>query len=181
MDDLGTYIKMYRKSLYSDVFLNANLWQLFSYCLFRAQFKDSDYSNGNKVIKLKPGQFRTGRREIAQFFGVSDSVVYKRLQALKDMGMIQLKGDRRGTTVTVVNWGKYQGNTENGNHKSNNTAHNSKHNTEDNSAHTIKEIKKDKKEKKIEDEIPITDDMTDEELFEARAKRMKKEVANGNI
>lgn len=175
MDNPGSYFKTYRKIIFSDVFMNPNLLQLWIYCLSRASFKNSDYTNGNKVIKLKPGQFRTGRRELALALGINESTAYKRLQALKAMEMVQLKSDRRGTTVTVVNWGKYQDNPGSGNSKSNNTGNNRRNNTD----HTIKEIKKDKKEKNNTSDLPEKE-MTEEEEFEARAAAMER-MKHGNI
>lgn len=175
---------MHRKIVKSNVFLDSHLLQLWIYCLARASHKDNDYPNGSKIIKLKPGQFRTGRRELAMDMRVNENTIYKRLLMLKKLGMVELKSDRKGTTVTVVNWGEYQDISGNGNNQSNNkrnnTSSSSSNSTSNNKRNTYKEIKKEEKEKNKDTDLPVTEE-TEEELFKKKAERMKEEKTNGYL
>ena len=55
------YVKLYRQSIESSVFQNANLWKVWTYCLMRANHKENKILFHGDEITLTPGEFVVGR------------------------------------------------------------------------------------------------------------------------
>ena len=98
MSDTKTgYVKIYRKSIDSDVFKNPYAWQLFSYCIMMARFK--------KTKKFDIGEFETTQDEIAEDLNVSRKSVNRFLKILKTSNY-EIVGKK--TIIRVNNFSKYQ-------------------------------------------------------------------------
>lgn len=111
------WIKLYRKSLDSQIWQNPHLWQLWCYCLLRANHKTAWVSvktgKGETQVRLQPGQFIFGRFEAAKTLKATPSGTYKRLQKLKKAENLTTQNCVHYTLVTVNNWESYQsGNTQ---------------------------------------------------------------------
>ena len=101
MSDTKTgYVKIYRKSIDSDVFKNPYAWQLFSYCIMMARFK--------KTKKFDIGEFETTQDEIAEALNVSRPSVNKFLKILKVSDYIDYEIVGKKTIIRVNNFSKYQ-------------------------------------------------------------------------
>ena len=111
------WIKLHRQSLGSQVFQNPELWQLWCYCLLRANHKSTwapvKTGKGSTEVHLQPGQFIFGRFEAAKTLTATPSGTYKRLQKLKKAGNVTTQNCTHYTLVTVCNWLSFQcGNTQ---------------------------------------------------------------------
>jgi hypothetical protein len=110
--DGGGWVKLWRKSLDSDVFADPHLWRLFSWCLLSASHTGRHVGvktgRGETVITLGPGQFIYGRKSAARELGWPESTLNDRMKRLEAMGTITIQADTHHSTVTVVNWGLYQ-------------------------------------------------------------------------
>lgn len=98
------WIKLHRKSLDSRVFSDPFLWQLWCWCLMRANWKGS-WKDGREI---KPGQFTCGRNQSADWLNCSPSKWYRGMKTLQEWGQIRMDANSKWTTVTVCNWGTYQ-------------------------------------------------------------------------
>jgi hypothetical protein len=87
------------------VFDDEWLWKLFSWCVMRANFRDSYTADG----LVKRGSFTIGRIAASRELRCSDSRVYRGLKRLESLGSIVLKANSRFTTITVCNYDTYQG------------------------------------------------------------------------
>ena len=103
---MNGYIKLHRKILDNGVFSNAELLKVFLWCLIKANHNKTP----KKVfdIKLKQGQFVTGRSSACEELNIKPSSVYNRLIRLQEYGYIKLESTNKYTIVSVVNYHKYQ-------------------------------------------------------------------------
>jgi len=109
------WIKLHRKSINSQVWRNSHLWQLWCYCLIRAnhqpQWVSVTTGRGETQVYVKAGQFIFGRFSAAKDLRAKPDATYKRLLKLKSMQNLTTQNKYHYTIVTICNWGLYQ-NTE---------------------------------------------------------------------
>lgn len=107
------FVPFWRKSVDSRVFMNAELWHLWSYILFKARSEAGWVSvktgRGNTEVWLEPGQMIFGRYAVAKKLKQNPSTLYKRLMKLKNLGNCNTKNNTHFTIVTVINWRTYAG------------------------------------------------------------------------
>lgn len=61
------------------------------------------------LVTIKRGQFVTGIDKLAQKWGWSRGKVYRFLKTLESEQMLKRKSNTYGTVITIVNYGKFQG------------------------------------------------------------------------
>jgi hypothetical protein len=109
---MNGWVKLWRKSLRSDIFADANLWRLFCWCLLRANRKSRHVSirtgRGSTIVALAAGQFVTGRKKGGAELGWAGNTYRRRLNQLASMGVVVIKPGTHFSIVSIVNWGTYQ-------------------------------------------------------------------------
>lgn len=106
------WVRLHRKLIKSDVFENEKLLKVFIWCLLKASRFGNEIVVGANKINLLPGQFVTGRRKAAIELCMKESTANNYLKRLEAMQMIELNCNSRFTTVTVVNYKLYQGDSK---------------------------------------------------------------------
>ena len=142
MSEIG-WIKLHRKILDNPIFLKPDLYQLFSYCLLRANHSEKKIIWNSKEEILEKGCFITGRKVIAGATGQSESAVYRKLKVLEKLNMITLKSNNKYSVVKVLNYSVYQGEENESEQPLNN-----QRTTTEQPVNTDKNEKNEKKEKK---------------------------------
>ncbi|MCW9705219.1 hypothetical protein [Fodinibius salsisoli] len=114
------WIKIHRKILESRVFSNPELFKLFMLCLIKANHK-KNYVHINGItdpIKVKPGQFITGRNALhREFYAIPANdekgprTIWRWMKRLENWGSISINSSSKYSLVTVANWEKYQNST----------------------------------------------------------------------
>jgi predicted transcriptional regulator len=102
------YIKVWRKIEDSGLIGNPDVCQLFLYLLLKATHKARKYSVGKQMIELQPGQFFTGRMELARVLNSTEKKIRNSLLCLEKHEIICTQGANRGTLISIINWDKYQ-------------------------------------------------------------------------
>lgn len=117
------YIKLYRKSLDSPIFAHQGQWKLFCLCLMKATHKPIEVTIPGilQPVKLKPGQFVTGRYALHRdYHQAGGGKRYSRkaaptayslirwLQNLEKMQILSIKTCNKYSIITVLNWDQYQ-------------------------------------------------------------------------
>ena len=138
------WVKLYRKLLKNPIMQKPGMLQLWIYCLLRANHEPGRAFFGKNEILVQPGQFVTGRFELAHELGVKPITGYKRLQTLRKTGFLNTKSNNKNTLVTIVNWGLYQSAELNDNNKDNN-----KVTTKEQQSNTNKNVKNEKNKRNI--------------------------------
>jgi hypothetical protein len=136
------YVKLHRESMDHPVFDDPWLWKVFTWCIMRANFADSQYKDG----PVERGSFKTGRNAAAESLNASPSSVYRAFLRLKKLGCISLKSNKHWTTITVCNYTTYQSDEE----QARTTGEQQADNERTDSGHHHKNAKNAKNEKKEE-------------------------------
>ncbi|MDD5454543.1 MAG: hypothetical protein PHW62_03480 [Candidatus Ratteibacteria bacterium] len=106
------WIKLYRQSLKSRVFANADLWKVWTWCLLKANHKESWVSvstgRGTTEVKVLPGQFIFGRNVAAEELKMVPSSVRKRMCKLENMGNLNIQRNTHFSIITIIKWKDYQ-------------------------------------------------------------------------
>ncbi|HEX7032035.1 MAG TPA: hypothetical protein VF172_03450, partial [Nitrososphaera sp.] len=106
------WIKLHRRIIDSRVFANEGLLKVWLYCLCRANHEENyvpiKTGRGESEVKVKPGQFISGRKSAARDLKMNSSTVYKRMKKLENMGNINIKSNNHYSVITICNWEGYQ-------------------------------------------------------------------------
>jgi hypothetical protein len=156
----NTYIKLYRKTLNSEVMKDPALLAVWVYLLLNAQWKAKTVKFHGRWMKTQPGQLITGTQKIAEATGLTRDIVRRCLKDLAPTGKgaITRQSTRQGSIITICNWELYQ----NGNGKSPNESPNEAPSDAPWTPHgrpTIQEGKKEKKGKEDPPSIPPKGDV----------------------
>ena len=100
----GDWIKIHRSLMTSDVWPDPWLFQLWVWCLMRANYCDQKWL-GKVVCR---GQFVTGQASAAVELNVSPATWYRGMKKLESFGYITLEANSRFTIVTVCKYNTYQ-------------------------------------------------------------------------
>lgn len=106
------WIKLHRQTLGSTVFQNANLFQVWSWCLLRANHTETKMLWNDKEVTLKPGQFIGGRLKGSEACNMKLSTFRNQITLLKKLGNLDTKSDSKYTLFTVVKWNQFQHSSE---------------------------------------------------------------------
>ncbi len=102
--DYRGWLRLWRKSINSAVFKDANLWHLWSYLMMRANYEERQLLDGRN---LKPGQLVISNEKLAERFKCNKSTIHRRMKKLAKLGNIATHSATSGTLVTIVNWPTY--------------------------------------------------------------------------
>jgi len=112
MDLNGGYIKLFRKTLDSRVFANAEIFKVWIWCLLRANHKNGwvmmKTGRGETEVRIEPGQFIFGRKAASEELKMPQSSIRNRIKKLKNIGNLDIKEDTHYSIITIVNWDTYQ-------------------------------------------------------------------------
>lgn len=145
------FIKLWRKSQDSQVFQNAELWKVWTWCLMRANHKQNwvtiKTGRGETEVRVDPGQFIFGRKAAAKELKMPESSIWKRMKKLKNIENVNIKSDSKYSIVSIVNWEAYNSDEQKGDSKGDKqvTSKEQARNTEKND----KNYKNDKNKEKI--------------------------------
>ena len=103
------WAKLHRKIIDNPIFKKPDLYQLFTYCVLKANHSETKIIWNNKEEILEKGCFITGRKIIAEDTGQSESAIFRRLKVLQDLKIISVKSNNKYSVVKVLNYGVYQG------------------------------------------------------------------------
>lgn len=102
------YIKLWRKTLDSDMLKNHELWAFWCWCLMRATHKPRCATIGFQEIPLEPGQFIFGRKSAAIELKLTERKIRTCLQHLKNSEKVTIKTTNKFSVISIINWHLYQ-------------------------------------------------------------------------
>ena len=105
------YVKLYRKSIDSQVFANMGLWQVWCWCLMKATHKEKwvpiKTGRGETSVFLQPGQFIFGRKTASKKLKMKPSTIQDRMRKLQNMQNLVIQPVTHYSIITILNWGTY--------------------------------------------------------------------------
>jgi hypothetical protein len=136
------WIKLHRKILDNPVFLKPELYQLFSYCLLRANHNETKIIWNSQEETMEKGCFITGRKSIASDLNQNERTIYDRLKLLEKLKMISVKSNNKFSVVKVLNYCIYQGEETDSQQQTNNKPTTNQQQTNTDKNIRTKELKK---------------------------------------
>jgi hypothetical protein len=148
------WIKLHRKIRNNPIFNDLELYRLATICLTEAYHKEVDQPIGNRVIKIEPGQFPTGRFDLHKMYNsglkkkdfVSEKTTWRWLKKLEKLDFLTIKSTNKYSVVSINNWSMYQ--------KSDQQMTN-RWPTDDQQMTTNKNVKNEKNDKNVKEEKTI--------------------------
>ena len=96
-------------------YLNHTLYHLFLHLLIKANFTDKEW----RGIKIKRGQFLTGRKKLSEETGLTEMQVRTALNHLKISNDITIETTKQYSIITIKNYDDYQHNDQQSNQQNN--------------------------------------------------------------
>lgn len=104
-----SWVKLYRKSLKSSIWVNPDYWFIWCWILMRAGHEIKHYPFNGKDIKIEEGSFITGRSKALQELPHITAQKYKSaISYLISTNRITIKTTNKFTIIQVQNWKSYQ-------------------------------------------------------------------------
>ncbi|MEF2782785.1 MAG: DnaD domain protein [Clostridium sp.] len=157
------YIKLYRQIQDTSIWADSNKLKLWLLCLLKATHDGRTQIVGNQTINLEPGQFITGRNDIADDFNrgakrccsVDGQTLFRWLKLFENLKMLNIKSTNKYTIVTLLNWDKYQSNEQQMNIKRTSNEH--QMNTNKNEKNDKNDLKEENFKEEKSDSVPNAD------------------------
>jgi hypothetical protein len=118
---MNGFVRLWRKSMDSQVWQDAALWKVWCWCIMKAAYKETHervkIGTGSTIVKLKPGQFVFQRHAAATQLKMHPSTVRDIMARLSEnptprrhpeLQNIDIQPDTHYSIVTVINWHHYQ-------------------------------------------------------------------------
>jgi len=102
------YVSLYRKILHNPIFKDREAFQLFMYCLLKANHMPGLVIFNRQKIHVARGQFIFGLEKASADLGMSMWKVRSSLDLLISFGMVTRKTTSRYSIITVCNYNYYQ-------------------------------------------------------------------------
>lgn len=141
------WIKLHRKLFENPIYTNANMLKLWIHCLLKASHAEHDQLVGNQMVKLKPGDFVTGRNALAEEFNkgakpdeyVSAITLWRWMKNFEKWEMMNIKTTTKFSVISILKWHEHQQDEH---------QMNSKRTADEQRVNTNKNVKNDKNDKK---------------------------------
>lgn len=114
------FIVLHRKILDHPIWKHEGLVHLFVSLLLLASHKEERFIWNGKEEILMRGQLLTGRFVLGEMLNTNPNTIYKRLQVLENLGIINIKSNNKFSIITIVKYREYQDIPEERNRESNN-------------------------------------------------------------
>jgi uncharacterized phage protein (TIGR02220 family) len=132
------YIKLYRKIRDNPRFHDPDYLALWIWLLVETtKFKKNSIFGGKSII-LAPGQLTTGRKQLSELSGISESKITRLLNLMQSEQQINQQTSNTNRLISITNWNDYQESDQQNEQQMNN-----KRTTDEQQVNTPKEVKED--------------------------------------
>lgn len=108
------FLPLFRKIKENPVWEDNELLAIWVRLLFRANYMDKRWFDGNKFITIKRGSFSTSQPHLAEYLKLPKTTMLRRLAMFENEGMLDIKVDNKYTIITICNYDKYYDAYKNG-------------------------------------------------------------------
>jgi hypothetical protein len=103
-----TYIKLDRSLLKLRYFDNVNVLKVWLWCLMKASYTERERLVGLKTVRLKTGEFVTGRNAASRDLNLPGSTVWTILKLFENDKKIVIKSNNKFSVISVIDYQTYQ-------------------------------------------------------------------------
>lgn len=105
---MNGWIKIHRQLKEKAYYKDSEFIHLWLHLLLCANHANGEYLNGYEIIKLKKGQFVTGRKKLSLETGISESKIERILKVFEIEQQIEQQTNSRNRVISILSWDKYQ-------------------------------------------------------------------------
>lgn len=143
-NNLNGWVKVFRSLSEKGWYKKSDYVHLWVHLLFKATHKGIEYFFNGENLKLKSGQFITGRKKLSDETGINESKIERILNFFeKNEQQIEQQKNNKNRIITILNWDLHQLNEQQAEQQLN-----SKRTTTEQQLNTYKNVKNDKNVKK---------------------------------
>lgn len=102
------YIRIFRSIMDKGWYKDSECVALWLHLLLKANHKGAEFMHGFSIVKLKPGQFVTGRKALSLETGIGESKIERILKLFENEQQIEQQTNSRNRVITILSWDKYQ-------------------------------------------------------------------------
>jgi hypothetical protein len=102
------FVKVWRKTLDSELLQHPRALQLFMHLLLTATSKPCRRIVAGGPVELRPGDVVTGRERLAQELGATVREIRTAMDILKKMEIVTTKATNKYSIISIINWDRYQ-------------------------------------------------------------------------
>ena len=85
------WVKIHRKLIEKGYYKKSKYVHLWIHILLKANHKEKEFLWNDKLVKIKRGQFLTGRKQLAEETGINESSIERILKMLENEHQIENK------------------------------------------------------------------------------------------
>lgn len=102
------WVKIHRQLKDKAYYKDSEFIHLWLHLLLCANHDNGEYLNGYEIVKLKKGQFITGRKKLSLETGISESKIERILKVFESEQQIEQQTNSRNRLISIVSWDKFQ-------------------------------------------------------------------------
>lgn len=102
------WVKIHRQLKDKAYYKDSEFIHLWLHLLLCANHDNGEFLNGYEIVKLKKGQFITGRKKLSLETGISESKIERILKVFESEQQIEQQTNSRNRLISIVSWDKFQ-------------------------------------------------------------------------
>lgn len=102
------WVKIHRQLKDKAYYKDSEFIHLWLHLLLCANHDNGEFLNGYEIVKLKKGQFVTGRKKLSLETGISESKIERILKVFESEQQIEQQTNSRNRLISIVSWDKFQ-------------------------------------------------------------------------
>jgi len=102
------WLKVHRKLKDSSFYKDSQAVHLWLHLLLCANHKEAEVLIGQQIVKVKPGQFITGRKKLSEATGIAESKIQRVLKVFEKCTMIEQQTFTKYRVISITNFTEYQ-------------------------------------------------------------------------
>lgn len=116
MDNSG-WIKVFRSLMNKCWYSDSEYVHLWLHLLLKANHKEAEVLLNNKIVKIKSGQFITGRKKLSKETGINESKIERILKCFESDQQIEQQTNSKSRLISISYWNEYQDSEQQKNNK----------------------------------------------------------------
>lgn len=106
------WIKIHRRLKKKGYYKNSKFVHLWVHLLMKVNHCEKEFMWNDSIILIKAGQFITGRKQLSEETGISESTIERILKVFENEQQIEQQKTTKYRLITIVNWKEYQDNEQ---------------------------------------------------------------------
>ncbi len=102
------YIRLYRKIMQKGWYKNSKYVHLWAHLLLKANHQPNEFFWNGETIKVKEGQFISGRKQLSDETGLAQSTIEKILKLFEKEHQIEQQKTTKFRLIIILKWRDYQ-------------------------------------------------------------------------